>query len=197
MKQITLIISALIFSIASFAQKKFRYTDKNFTYILTVDSTLTDDGVNYDCAASSISIWNKGGDTILVQRIEPPQNEFFCNTNKPAVFVLEDMNFDGMSDFRLLQLVPAGPNVPYYYWLYDSKTQQFQQDTSLEEIVAPHFDPVKKIITSSFRGDPDENNKRTFVKSTYKYINGKLKLISETEIPEDPKPPGKVPYMRK
>jgi hypothetical protein len=45
---------------------------------------------------------------------------------KDAGFFLEDMNFDGYVDFRVQAFVPAGPNTPYLYWLYDSASGGFK-----------------------------------------------------------------------
>ena len=89
-------------------------------------------------------------------------------------------NFDGYNDIRLLQFLPAAPNLPYYYWTYNPTTQKFQRQKALEEITSPDFDPKKKLIYSFWRGSCCDHGH-----STYKYINGKPTLIEETEVKEE------------
>ena len=158
------------------AQKIYRYHDKNFTYRLVVDSALSNDSANYECHVKSISIF-KRSDQKLLQTISSPENSFFCDLSKEQVFIIEDINFDKMNDIRLIQFIPAAPNIPFYYWTFNSKTNRFQRDTSLEEITSPEFDHRNKIITSSWRG-----GWANYGASTYKYINNKPVLVKEYEI---------------
>ncbi len=47
----------------------------------------------------------------------------------------QDMNFDGFSDICLQAWIPAGPNVPYYYWLWDPDAEAFRYGFCLAEAV--------------------------------------------------------------
>jgi hypothetical protein len=171
---ITLFLFVCINTLAN-AQKIYHYYDKNFSYKLVVDSVLSDDSVNYKCHIKSISIY-KRSDQKLLQTISPPENSFFCHLPKEQVFIIEDINFDKVNDIRLIQFIPAAPNIPYYYWIFNSKTNRFQRNTSLEEITSPEFDHRNKIITSSWRG-----GWANYGASTYKYINNKPVLVEEYE----------------
>lgn len=115
-----------------------------------------------------------------LQLITPPDDN--CNyclggldTSVTFAFVAEDMNFDGYTDFRLMNFMPAFSwNVSFYYWLYNPSKNTFERDTTLEEIQGPEFNPHMKEIKNywNFNGESGSN--------TYKYIKGKLTLI-ETE----------------
>jgi hypothetical protein len=53
--------------------------------------------------------------------------------------VVEDMNYDGFDDFRIMEFLPAGPNVPYLYYLYVPATRQFVYSEAYAKITAPEF----------------------------------------------------------
>jgi len=152
---------------------------------------LSGDEVNYDCSIKSISVY--GADyKQLLQTIIPPENTFFCGTPKDQIFLLNDVNFDGLSDFMIVQFEPAGPNIPYYYWIFNNKTQAFQRDTTLEGITSPAFDSPHKLITSFWRSGCCDHGF-----SNYKYIDGKITLIEETEIVDKPDKPGEQIFTKK
>lgn len=87
-------------------------------------------------------------------------------------FVVEDMNFDGFKDIRIVQYVPAAPNISYLCWIWDKKLKQFKEDKDLESILSPEFDHKKELIYSFTRGSASEH-----YEETYQYIDGKLTLI--------------------
>ena len=161
------------------AQKGYAFEDSLFSYQLFADSILAGDHVNYDCSINAIYVTRKANNE-LIQTIIPPENYLFCDLPTDQVFIIEDINFDGFKDFRIVQFFPASPNIPYFYWLYDGKAQQFVRDTSLEEITSPDFNAADKVITSFWRASCCDHGL-----STYKYINGKITLIEEVEIAQD------------
>lgn len=168
------------------AQTQFVYLDKRFAYILTRDSVLSPDSVNYFCPVTSIAIFEKSTNK-LIQKITPAENTPYCHQDQKDLFILEDMNFDGFNDFRLFQFLPAAPNIPYYYWLYNPQKKEFELSKDLEEITSPEFDSSGKIITSHWRAGYGH-----YGQSTYKYINGKATLIEETEFYLDEKDEAKT-----
>lgn len=87
---------------------------------------------------------------------------------------IEDMNFDGYKDIRIQQALPAAPNIPYYYWLWDKKAAKYVRSTELEEITSPEFDSASKTIKSSSR-----DNAFTYYERIYKYIDGIPTLTRE------------------
>lgn len=176
--QMTLILTLLTFSLTT-AQTVYNYSDNLHSYKVYVDSTLSGDKLNHDCYIKKISVYAKDNKKLL-QTITPPDNAFSCSMPQDQIFLLDDINFDGLSDFMIVQFIPASPNIPYYYWTFSNTIQQFQRDTTLEEITSPIFDKQKKLITSFWRSNCCDHGL-----STYKYIDGKITLIKETEIADD------------
>jgi hypothetical protein len=86
--------------------------------------------------------------------------------------VIEDMNFDGINDFRIIAMLPPGPNIPYICFLWDKKTGKFVHAEFLDDITSPEFDSKTKTVTSSSR---ESANK--YRKDVYKYSGGKLVLV--------------------
>jgi hypothetical protein len=177
-----LILVATFLSSKIAAQQTLTYNDARFLYELKMDSVLTADKVNYDCVISSISMTRKA-DGKVIQVITPPENTGSCGMPPDQIFIIQDMNFDGFNDFRILQFLPAAPNEPYYFWMFDTTTQLFRRDTTLEDITSPNFDNVKKEVVSSWRASCCEHGS-----STYKYIHGRITLVDEfSEVQDDEK----------
>lgn len=67
--------------------------------------------------------------------------------------VVEDMNFDGYRDIRLMRSPTAGPNTYWYLWLFDPGKGSFERALQWEalELVSPSFDPEQRMITSFHR----------------------------------------------
>ena len=88
--------------------------------------------------------------------------------------IIEDMDFDGIKDFRIIAMLPPGPNIPYICFLWDNKSGKFIHAEFLDDITSPVFDSKKKTITSESR-----DNASTYSKEVYKYTGGKPLLIEE------------------
>ena len=88
--------------------------------------------------------------------------------------IIEDMDFDGIKDFRIIAMLPPGPNIPYICFLWDKKSEKFIHAEFLDDITSPVFDSKKKTITSESR-----DNASTYRKEVYKYTGGKPLLIEE------------------
>ncbi|NLV81558.1 MAG: hypothetical protein GXZ18_00930 [Synergistaceae bacterium] len=88
--------------------------------------------------------------------------------------IIEDMDFDGIKDFRIIAMLPPGPNIPYICFLWDKKSGKFIHAEFLDDITSPVFDSKKKTITSESR-----DNASTYSKEVYKYTGGKPLLIEE------------------
>lgn len=130
-------------------------------------------------SASKIEIYNEAKNEEKLQEL------VFKNTSTPdgtqLGIVIEDMNFDGYKDIRIQQFLPASPNVPYYYWLWDKESSKFIKNNDLEKITSPIFDSESKSIKSNVRAEVS-----TYYNYEYKYIDNKLTLIRETERIADP-----------
>lgn len=80
---------------------------------------------------------------------------------------VEDMNFDGYLDLRIQSSIPAGPNTPYLYWLWNPETSLLEVNKELEEITAPEFDSSTQTIHSFNR-----DNAAEYSDVYYRYIEG-------------------------
>jgi hypothetical protein len=89
-------------------------------------------------------------------------------------FVVEDLDFDGYADLRLQEFLPASPNVPYLYWLYDPQTEQFVFNEALRVITLPEVDPDTQTLRSFTRV-----NALTYEVNDYQFIDGTLTLVRQ------------------
>lgn len=121
-------------------------------------------------------------------------------------FLLEDMNFDGYRDIRILMDYPCGNmGCQFYFLLFDPKTRKFVFNESLSALLDPEVNKNKRTITSFSNGGSGEyfyqtfqfnSNKlvlimeenqtwsegRGYVKKTSKLINGKMVLVKTEPI---------------
>ena len=86
--------------------------------------------------------------------------------------IIEDMDFDGIKDFRIIAMLPPGPNIPYICFLWDKKSGKFVHADFLDDITSPEFDSIMKTVTSKSR-----ESAKKYRKDVYKYSNGKLVLV--------------------
>lgn len=70
--------------------------------------------------------------------------------NDPNSLIVVDMNYDGNDDFRIVKNVPAGPNIPYVYYLYDPATRTYVYNEAFGKITSPEF-PGNPEIRSKWR----------------------------------------------
>ena len=177
MKPLVFTALALFFSGAPALAQHFvlTYEHSDFLFKLSIDSTLSPDSVNYNLVVRSITIRRKSSRKVI-QTIYPEDNYPPSGLPNDQLFIIEDVNFDGAPDIRLLQFEPASPNEPYYFWVYDAKTGKFKRFKALEEITSPRFDPKDKLIYSFWRSGCCDHGL-----STYKYVNGLPVMIREFE----------------
>jgi hypothetical protein len=67
-----------------------------------------------------------------------------------ALYV-EDVNFDGYADLRIMKYLPGGANVPYFFWLYDKETDKFVEAKEFEVVLSPQVDAQNKELISRQR----------------------------------------------
>jgi hypothetical protein len=70
--------------------------------------------------------------------------------NDANSLIVGDMNYDGNDDFRIVKNLPAGPNIPYVYYLYDPTTGKFVYSEAYGKITSPEF-PGNAEIRSKWR----------------------------------------------
>lgn len=177
MKPLVLVALTLYFCRAPVMGQHFvlTYQHSDFLFKLSIDSTLSPDSVNYNLVVRSITIRRKSSHKVI-QIIYPEDNYPPSGLPNDQLFIIEDVNFDGAPDIRLLQFEPADPNEPYYFWVYDRKTGKFKRFKALEDITSPRFVPEKKLIYSFWRSGCCDHGL-----SSYKYINGIPVMIREDE----------------
>ncbi len=86
----------LICACSTRAQIKYIHSDSLFTY------------ANYKYIVRTIHIHLKQNNA-LIQKIVPEENGAY-DLPQDQVFIVADMNFDGINDIRLVQYLPAGTN---------------------------------------------------------------------------------------
>lgn len=95
----------------------------------------------------------------LVQTL-PTASQGTCRMFLP---VIVDINFDGYPDLMLAQTLPAGPNVPYDYWVYDpAQGKMVSVSDEMADVTSPDFDPMNKIISVSWRASCCEHGVTTY-----------------------------------
>ncbi len=87
-----------------------------------------------------------------------------------------DFNFDGYTDFSVVQLLPAGPNIPSSFLLYDPSQHRFVVHDRLSEITSPTFDPCTRTVSSVWRG-----NAAHYGRDLRRWENGRLVSILALE----------------
>jgi hypothetical protein len=95
--------------------------------------------------------------------------------NDANSLIVGDINYDGNDDFRIVKNVPASPNIPYLYYLYDPATRQFVYNAAYEKITSPTF-PGNSQIVSKWR----ESAAKWGI-DTYTIINNSP-ILSEQEL---------------
>lgn len=88
--------------------------------------------------------------------------------------VIEDLNFDGYTDFRILvDIGTAGTDV-YQYWTWNERAEQFDKNMELEELKLynPKFDSESQTIVSYYADSATDSEERM-----YQYIDGMPKLV--------------------
>lgn len=161
MKKIFLIL-LILFSLEFYSQQILKFSHGEFEFCLTKEC-----GEN-DCEIIKIEVFKDG---YLKQTITPSENYFSKTFPNDQLFAIEDMNFDGKIDFRLIEFLPAGPSVPFLFWIYNKTSKRFERNRAYEEIGSPEFDYKKKQINSLWRNGCCEHGN-----DVYKLINGVPKL---------------------
>lgn len=158
--------------------KVLTYTDSLLVFHVNLDSSKS--GGYSNCNVKSVTVTEKNK-TDPTQIIQTDDNIISCDWLKHDFFVVEDMNFDGHKDFRLLQSLSPGGNATYAYWLYNTTTKAFAQNGAYEDSLATvKFDQEKKLIHSYWSGGTEYGSE------VYKILKGKLVLIErETVMPEE------------
>ncbi|WP_230944764.1 XAC2610-related protein [Burkholderia stagnalis] len=134
------------------------HVDKPFPYeIRLVAHGVPSDGRCSDSASvSAIRLYDKSRlvQTLATASVGP------CGLFTPEIV---DANFDGWPDLMLAQSLGASPNIPYQTWLFDPKTRRFvDAPPKLQDITSPGYDPVHRIIWTSWRASCCDHGVTTY-----------------------------------
>ncbi|WP_419687705.1 XAC2610-related protein [Burkholderia theae] len=136
-----------------------KHDGRPFPYeIRLVADKLPDDSGSCNDAphVSAIRLYDHGR---VVQTLQTDSHGT-CNLFTPE---FADVNFDGWPDLMLAQSMGAGPNIPYQTWIFDPKTRRFADaPQGLQDITSPDFDPVHRIIWTSWRASCCEHGVTTY-----------------------------------
>ncbi|MGY4729470.1 XAC2610-related protein [Burkholderia pyrrocinia] len=123
-----------------------------------VADKLPDDGGSCNDVphVSAIRLYDHGR---LVQTL-PTDSQGTCSVFTPE---FADVNFDGWPDLMLAQAMGASPNIPYQTWIFNPTTRRFvDAPKGLQEITSPDFDPVHRIVWTSWRASCCEHGVTTY-----------------------------------
>lgn len=90
--------------------------------------------------------------------------------------VLQDVNFDGYLDFRVMRAMAASPNIPFWFYLYDPAAKAFRRHPALDPVSAPEIDPKGKTLTSTTRASATE-----YETNVYGWQGGELVVLRRTQ----------------
>jgi hypothetical protein len=62
--------------------------------------------------------------------------------------VVEDVNFDGYADVRIMEYLPGGSAVPFFYWLYQPDTGKFARAEEFGVVKSPQVDAENRQLVS-------------------------------------------------
>lgn len=106
---------------------------------------------------------------LIVDSGESPMSD----TDRSYVSV-EDLNFDGYNDLKVLRSQGATGNTTYTVWMFDPKTSQFILNKQLSNLMNPTPNPKTETLTSFSNSSAADWGHQTYV-----WKNGQLMLIHE------------------
>ncbi len=103
-------------------------------YAFQVYGDKDEDGRGF--TAYGIQVVAPNGDLQLLDEFES-----VLPTNSEAdALVVEDVNFDGYADVRIMEYLPGGSAVPFFYWLFQPENGQFARAEEFQAVKSPEVD---------------------------------------------------------
>ena len=162
-------------------ENAWHFSDASFTYEVIYDTIAYAGNANlFANVVRRVDVISKGK---LIQSI--PIEEFMCERylDSTSVFIVEDINFDGHNDLRVINWLGTRSDKEYRYWIYDTKTEMFNADTTLNDFMNPSFDQNTKTIYTHWRYGINEEGH-----AIYNWQNGKCNLLIEEIMSVGPDP---------
>jgi hypothetical protein len=186
-----LIILVIVFSIEHYKFLKkdtWTFMSESHRFLLKLDTSyMKEKPYKYGPLVRQIDIYDNSDNRKIQEiSIEKYLPQIFCDST--IIFAIEDMNFDGHKDFRILKYIslPDGSIREYWCWLYNSSTNTFDRDTLFNDFRNPVFDQKQKTIKTNYKRMEGE----TFYDihrcdAVYKFRDGHLTLIYEEVSTQD------------
>lgn len=129
--------------------------------LATCDGSLSDDGPPISIAlegtapnsVTRVSL-SRGSETKPFQQIRLQAQPLIDPETVGILFI--DLNFDGYRDLAVMEFLPAGPNVPYLYFLYRPQERKYVRSRQLDKITSPEILKSRKLLRSNWRSSADE-----------------------------------------
>jgi hypothetical protein len=179
MKRIPIMIIIFILTFSThhlFSQTTWTFEDDQHIFTLHLDTLDCGGSTDDDClSVTAIHIKN----TLHPDKSQIIQTDVFTLNGFPdtgKIFIIEDINFDGYKDIRLISWVSTNLQTTYWYWVYNVSEQRFQRITDLDEIMNPEFNLNTKTIHSWWR-----DGFFAFGHALYKWDLNKIILIAQEE----------------
>ena len=137
--------------------------------IIDFDFELLGEINNSNKTVSQINVINKEN-TQLHQKLKG----FEAEVHENEEVLVEDLNFDGYPDIRLMKYLPGTMEIPFYYWLYNPTNRQFERATFLESVLSPSVDTENELLKSSWRKSEKEYGVNYFA-----YTNDSIQLVKQ------------------
>ncbi|AKJ01335.1 hypothetical protein ATI61_10339 [Archangium gephyra] len=161
-------------------QRVHTFRDQEFEFALEVEQKPSADGASPFCEPRSVTVRRKQ-DGRELQKLALEGILLECGVAPGELLIVEDLDFDGRKDLRVLRLLDARLQSTFDYWVYDKKSGRFEKDTRFEALSSPRFDARTRTITSVSRvGAMDKT-----VEKFRLLKNGKLELIFREETTQD------------
>ncbi len=108
--------------------------------------------VEYGDSIKLIHIY-RTSDGKKIQTLDPGPNLAMTHSDKIRArrFVVEDMNFDGHDDFRIVTWIYIRGQTLHSFWIYNPGKEKFEEDTNLAKTADVIFYPESKTVYSCMR----------------------------------------------
>ena len=150
MKQVTILLLGIVLMSSCTNQSNKEQNEASFDTVEISEfdfKTIGELQENNTKQVNQIQVSAKGQDGIY-QTLDG----FVADVQANEEVIIEDLNFDGIPDIRLMQFAPIEESITFFYWLYDSGQGQFIRSTQLEEqILSPTVDLENKQLVSQWR----------------------------------------------
>jgi hypothetical protein len=132
------------------SQNEYTFSDKDFVFALEVNRKPSADNQDVLCELKSLAVRRKS-DGQQLQKLALEDILLDCFLEPGRMLLVEDINFDGRNDIRVLSLLDARLQSTFQYWLYDKKTGRFERAAQFEGLTSPSFEGKTRTITSVLR----------------------------------------------